>query len=198
MPWGEPVREDQEWTAWEGEECLANATKPKRPRDDERPVKKVRLEPGVAWGEGVVQAEDAEKVKFLHNQESSKPAKNQSKMKIYSGLEWMCREILKEVANSAVAMGEIMQGVADWEEWSGEEKTFTRRRSEREEKYLWAMLRVLDKQSGGEEGRLKVNQKKVVTRTRKRMGAGKDQPSIMDSLQTRAANREGGVPALNV
>ena len=72
------------WTAWEGEECLANATKPKRPRDDERPVKKARLEPGVAWGEGDA---DAEKVNFLHNQESSKPAKNQSRMKIYSGLE---------------------------------------------------------------------------------------------------------------
>ena len=84
-----------------------------------------------------------------------------------------------------------MQGVADWEEWSGEEKTFTRRRSEREEKYLWAMLRVLDKQSAGEERRLKVKQKKVVTKARKRMGAGKDQPSIMDSLQTRASKREG-------
>ena len=157
MPRGEPVREDQDWTAWEGEECLANATKPKRPRDDERPVKKARLEPGVAWGEGV-QAEDADKVNFLHNQESSKPAKNQSRMKIYSGLEWMCREILKEVANSAVAMGEVMQGVADWEEWAGEEKTFTRRRSEREEKYLWAMLRVLDKQSAGEEKRSRIKQ----------------------------------------
>ena len=44
------------------------------------------------------------------------------------------------------------------------------------------MPRVLAKQSAGEEMRLKVKQKKVVTKARKRMGAGKDQPSIMDSL----------------
>ena len=107
-----------------------------------------------------MQAEDAEKVNFLDNQESSKPANNQSRMKIYSGLEWMCREILKEVANSAVAMGEVMQGVADWEEWSGEEKTFTRRRSEREEKYLWAMLRVWTSRVQGRKGGLKTNRRR--------------------------------------
>ena len=99
MPRGEPIREDQEWTEWEGEECLAATTKPKRPRDEEKVAKRVRLEPGVAWGEGV-QAEVAERVNFLHSQESTEPARNQSKMKVYSGLEWMCRELLKEAANS--------------------------------------------------------------------------------------------------
>ena len=190
MPRGEPIREDQEWTEWEGEECLAATIKPKRPRDEEKVAKRVRLEPEVVWGEGV-QAEVAERVNFLHSQESTEPARNQSKMKVYSGLEWMCRELLKEAANSAVAMGELMLGVAGWEEWLGEEQHMGPRRSEREEKYLWAMLRVVDKQSAGEEKRLKTKQKKVVAKARKRMGVGKDQPSILDTLKSKAIKRGG-------
>ena len=86
-------------------------------------------------------------------------------MKVYSGLEWMCRELLKEAANSAVDMGELMVGVADWVEWLGEgHAKGPTRRSEREENYLLAMLRVLDKQSNGEEKRAKAKQKKVVAK----------------------------------
>jgi hypothetical protein len=84
-------------------------------------------------------------------------------------------------------MGELMLGVADWEEWLGETQPKGPRRSEREEKYLWAMLRVLDKESAGEERRLKVKQKKVVAKARKRMGVGKNQPSILDIMKSRAS-----------
>ena len=101
---------------------------------------------------------------------------------------------LKEAANSAVAMGELMLGVAGWEEWLGEEQHMGPRRSEREEKYLWAMLRVVDKQSAGEEKRLKTKQKKVVAKARMRMGVGKDQPSILDTLKSKAIKRGGGRP----
>ena len=116
MPRGEPVNEDQEWTEWEGDECLADIPKSKRPREEQVVAKRPKLDPEVAWGEGT-QPEVAERRTFLLSQESTKPAKNQSKMTFYSGLAWMCREILKEVANSAVAMGEQMVGVADWEDW---------------------------------------------------------------------------------
>ena len=85
-------------------------------------------------------------------------------------------------ANSAVASSELLQGVAGWEEWQAEEEPILPRRSEREEQYLWAMLRVLDKESAGEEKRAKIKQKKMVTKARKKMGAGKDQPSIKDKL----------------
>ena len=95
----------------------------------------------------------------------------------------MCREILKEAANSAVAMGEQMLGVADWEEWQGETVPEGPRRSEREERYLWAMLRVVDKECAGEEKRLKAKQKKVVTKARKKMGASNNQPSILDMMR---------------
>ena len=71
----------------------------------------------------------------------------------------MCRELLKEAANSAVAMGELLLGVAEWEEWQGEERPTWTRRSEREEMYLWAMLRVMDKESAGEERKMKAKQK---------------------------------------
>ena len=49
------------------------------------------------------------------------------------------------------------------------------------------MLRVLDKQSAGEERRLKTKQKKVVAKARKRMGVGKNQPSILDIMKSRAS-----------
>ena len=96
----EPVKEDQE-SEWEGEECLADIPKAKRPRDEQILAKRPKLDPEVAWGEGT-QPEVAERRTFLLSQESTKPAKNQSKMTFYSGLAWMCREILKEVANSAL------------------------------------------------------------------------------------------------
>ena len=56
-------------------------------------------------------------------------------------------------------------------------------KSKREERFLWAMLRVLDRESAGEEKRLKVKQKKVVTRARKKMGASNNQPSILDMIR---------------
>ena len=56
----------------------------------------------------------------------------------------MCRELVKEAANSAVNVSEMLQGVADWEEWQVGEGPRIPRRSDREERYLWAMLRVLD------------------------------------------------------
>ena len=42
-PREEPIREDQEWTEWEGEECLAAPPKPKRPREEERAAKRARI-----------------------------------------------------------------------------------------------------------------------------------------------------------
>ena len=88
-----------------------------------------------------------------------------------------------------------MVEVAGWGEWlerEGPAEGHTRR-SQREENYLWAMLRVLDKQSAGEEKRLKVKQKKVVAKARKRMGVGQDQPSILDTLRRQATGRGRGV-----
>ena len=100
----------------------------------------------------------------------------------------MCREVLKEVANSAVDLGELMVGVAGWGEWLEREGSAEghNRRSQREEEYLWAMLRVLDKQSAGEEKRLKTKQKKVIAKARMKMGVGQDQPSILDTLRRQA------------
>ena len=106
-PREEPVREDQEWTEWEGEECLATQLKPKRPRDEDRVAKRARMEPEVAWGEGVKPGV-AERDNFLYSQETKEPARNQAKIKVYNGLEWMSRELLKEIANSAVDLGEMM------------------------------------------------------------------------------------------
>ena len=69
-----------------------------------------------------------------------------------------------------------MEGVEEWEDWSGNQQDVFPRRSEREEKYLWAMLRILDKESASIAKRALVKKKKAVDTARKRMGATKSQP----------------------
>ena len=96
MPRGEPVKEGEEWTEWEGEECLAAVPKPKRPREYNRVAKRAKPDPGVAWGEGVLE-ESSERQAFLYSQGGPDQASSQSRIKVYTGQEWMCRELLKEL-----------------------------------------------------------------------------------------------------
>ena len=96
---------------WEGEECLAVATKMKRPREEVKPAKrmKVAAEDGTTWGEAVSE-EVAARNNFLHSSSQEMGVedhrKAQTKIKVYSGLAWLCREIVKEVANTAATLVE--------------------------------------------------------------------------------------------
>ena len=62
----------------------------------------------------------------------------QARVKVYTGVEWMMRELLKECANSAVEIASITEGVAAWEEWEAEhtekEVAAFRKKSDKEEK----------------------------------------------------------------
>ena len=62
--------------------------------------------------------------------------KSQTKIKVYCGLEWLCLELVREVANTAAALACMMDEVDVWEEWSGEECASMPIRSEKEERYL--------------------------------------------------------------
>ena len=110
-----------------------------------------------------------------------------------TGMAWVVRELLKEVANSAVAVAELLEGVADWEEWSESQQEIFPRRTEREEKYLWAMLRILDKESAMQTKRTLLKKKRAVDNARKRMGATKSQPGILEAIKRSSATPEQGL-----
>ena len=51
-------------------------------------------------------------------------------------------------------------------------------RSSKEERYLWAILNELDKEEYKNEERIQAKEQGVVASARKKMGAGKNQPSM--------------------
>ena len=86
------------WDEWEGEECLAEPSKLKRPREEVQAAKRAKLDPTPSWGEAVperVVARDA----FLQssNQEVG-VSKSQTTIKVYCDLEWLCLELVREMA----------------------------------------------------------------------------------------------------
>ena len=66
-------------------------------------------------------------------------AVGQAKLKVFTGLEWLSREVLKEVANKAVEISEMLEEAKERKEWEVEEDAQVSRRSEEEERYLWSM-----------------------------------------------------------
>ena len=57
------------------------------------------------------------------------------------------------------------------------------KRSEKEEKYLWQRLKEIDIEMAREEKRAMKKKAKVVASARRKMGVGKEQPSILESLR---------------
>jgi hypothetical protein len=90
----------------------------------------------------------------------------------------------------------MMKDAKEWEDWDGEEATLVPRRSEEEEKYLWSMLKEVDKEVAREEKRAKAKKSKEVAKARKRMGVGKEQPSIRERFNM--SNRPSNVPLVTL
>ena len=87
----------------------------------------------MAWGEEVGDGV-AERDDFLYSirEETGMRAVGQARQKVFSGLDWLSREVLKEVANKAVELSEMLKEAKEWEDWDGEEDTLVPRRSEEE------------------------------------------------------------------
>ena len=140
-----------------------------------------REEGGVVWGEdtsGVGERLD----NFLYEPVTSLGMRmKQSTLKPVTGLEWFCRQILREVTGRVVELSQNLEGVAEWEEW--EPRQSISARSSQEEKKLWAVLKELDK-ADYKADRLKMKKKKAkVAKARAKMGVGKMQPSILESFR---------------
>ena len=110
----------------------------------------------VAWGEEV-STEYLEKSSFLYSTqaETASSLKNQGKLITYSGIEWLCRQILRGVADTAKELSDYMAGVdylGEWEEEIIEEETSIR--SEKEERRLWRILDESDREQTKEMARV--------------------------------------------
>ena len=145
-------------------------------------------EQGVIWGEEPI-LEDRAKREFLLGQ-SVAPNTNKAKatLKVYSGVEWVTRELIKECTHKAVELASVKERAATWGEW---ESRYVGEPSlsipTKEEKHLWWILTELDKEDAkkGKKQKLKEKLKKAkkVTMARKKIGADKCQPSILDRMK---------------
>ena len=90
----------------------------------------------------------------------------------------MCRELIIEQASLATTLAELSVGVAEWEEWQGEVEQQLPMRSDKEEKYLWAMSREVDRELAREKKRMQAKKCRVVASARKRMGVGRESQTL--------------------
>ena len=119
----------------------------------------------------------------------------QSILKPITGVEWFVRTILKEITGGVVDLSLELDGVAEWEEWEPAQSK-SRNWSSKEERRLWAVLDELDKADHKAMMLKQKKEKAQVARARAKMGVGKEQPSILESIQARSSKtmpaKEGG------
>jgi hypothetical protein len=172
------------------EECLERPQSSKRRGESGVAAKRLkREEAGVVWGEDTTGGVGDRQSEFLFEKVTGVDnTLRQSKLKPVTGVEWFCRQILREVTGTVVEIGLDREGVAEWEEW--EEEPIHRQWSSKEERSLWKILEELDK-ADHRAAKLKEKKEKAkVVRARIKMGAGSKQPSIMELLGGRDASKK--------
>ena len=93
---------------------------------------------------------------------------------------------------------EQMEGVDKWEEWEPlanhepgtEDPLCNPIRSEKEEKYLWAVLKELDRETHRQEKREQARKLRVIAKARKKMGVGKSQLGIKEMFHNKQSSME--------
>ena len=171
--WVETPEEEQDL------ECLKKSSKGRPASEGSRPAKKLKKDDGgCVWGEQASK-EDKSREEFLRGTEMPSAKPRQSEIKVITGVEWLSREIVRECSHRAVEYAELLKGADAWEEWQEAASTEQEcTRPSKEERYLWAILNELDKEEYKSEQRVQAKKQRVVASARKKMGAGKNQPSM--------------------
>ena len=73
------------------------------------------------WGEDV-SGKHGRKENFLYTPVTGGGINNvrQSRLEPITGVEWFCRQILREVTGRVVEWSQMHEGVKEWEEWEPE------------------------------------------------------------------------------
>ena len=148
---------------------------------------------GVPWGEYTPVADES-RCDFLNGTTRAirrVGGLTQTTVKTVSGVEWMSRMLLKELADSAVDRAEWVKEASSWEEWREEEVTEQEsKRSVQEERWLWKRLEESDSQQSKEERYITLKKSRKVAKAREKMKIGKEKPGIMDKLRRGPKARE--------
>ena len=164
------------------DEWLGIQSKTKRKDKSGGNGKRLKLEndDGVAWGEEVTQ-EYTDRNTFLYSNDPVNAKKRQGQLFTISGVEWLCRQAVLELADKAVEWAGYSEGVAEWEEWEETEDTSRRvGRKREEEKRLWKILDMLDKEEAKNNKMKAQKAAKKVSLARAKMKADSKQPSISE------------------
>ena len=189
--WEEKVWKDA-WAKREtpvNEEWLGVQSKNKRKDNAGGGGKRLKLEDkdGVAWGEETSQ-DYINKNNFLYSTqaENSSSRSRQGQLVIISGVEWFCRQLVKDMADTAVVWAGYNEGVDGWEEWEvASREEGSSKRSEKEERMLWKILDELDKEQAKDVERKAKRAAKKVSQARAKMGVDAKQPSITAAFNSK-------------
>ena len=178
------------------EDCIRAEIKGKKRGSDNGVAKRIKLDiaEGVAqWGEGPQEQED-NKSTFLYDPPTKKGGVGKMRqplltLKPIRGAEWLVRKMLTEAADTAVSISELTRGADTWVEWvEEEEEEQASRRSDKEERWLWARLDECDREQAKVEKLNNWKKGKKIAKARKKMGVSSSQPSIQESVARRAAS----------
>ena len=171
------------------EECIgAGGGKGRKRGSDGESHKRRKMDrdDGVAWGEYTPVAEESRNDFLYGTPKAVRRAGRLTQMtvKTVSGVEWMSRMLLKDLADSAVDHAEWVKEASSWEEWREEEiKEQESKRTVQEERWLWKRLEESDNQQAKEERYNTLKKNRKVAKAREKMKVGKEQPGIMDKLR---------------
>ena len=70
----------------------------------------------MVWGEDAMERDSA-KMEFLMEQSRPVAKTEQISIKVYSGVEWVMRELLREYTHRAVELADLTERADEWEEW---------------------------------------------------------------------------------
>ena len=208
---------DTEWdkevweAAWEkrpeeevNEDSLRVTVKSRSRQDgSNKQAKRVkREEEGVVWGEEATES-DRDRLNFLEEKSSQVAGSVQGKVKVYTGVEWMMRELVRECTHRAVELVNLTEGADQWEEWDSSSSPNCQQdgtedppqqpiRTRKEERYLWGMLAELDRELSRQENKEQAKKLRMIAIARKKMGVDKNQPSIFEKLTGGPCHQYGG------
>ena len=205
--WEDKVWEEswQYSSKWEGEQTESDqdfqeSSRLKRKKGSTGPRKRAKLDTAKAehrttWGE-TISAGEQETITFLLSsretpQEIPKVKSSQRRMKVFTGVEWMARELLLKVADGAADLGMEIEKMKEWPEWKEDKPApVFRKRSKKEEEQLQKMLLKFDKEQFQAEQR----DKKKAAKEQEKAGKIKNQPTLHQFLLSSTKNISNATP----